>query len=101
MNCFDECWNLTDKIGHKLGCKLLNGKFEDDMHPEYCEHFKFIESCPNCMYHRTRLYESGTLDGVGYLCTLQDNKEIFQDVRPLAFNYSDVPKCPIGRFKRE
>lgn len=100
MNCFDECWYVTDKIGKQISCKLT-GEVIGEPIPEHCPHFKFIESCPNCINHKTRAYESGSLDGVGYLCKLQDNKEIFQDVRPLAFNYSDVPECPIGKFQKE
>ena len=102
MGCFNECWHMTDELGKNTGCKLYNKEFSrDDFCPEHCPNFKFIESCPNCIHHKTEIYGSGTFDGVGYLCTLQDDKEVFQDVRPLSFNYSDIPECPIGKFQKE
>ena len=103
MNCIkDECWKLKeDSLTGNLICTENNVDITDTVDIiENCPNYIPVESCPTCRYHKTYVYETGNLDGVGYRCSLQDGKEVYQDVNPLDCNYSDVPKCPIERYVR-
>lgn len=101
MNCLtDECWNLKeDRVKGKLFCTKLGIEVTNmiDLIQE-CEDYSPIEGCPTCRYHDAYVYESGFLDGIEYSCSLQDDKAIYHDVKPLDSNYAGIPKCPINRW---
>lgn len=103
MNCLtDECWKLKeDSLTGKLICTENNIDITDTVDLiENCPNYTPIESCPTCRYHSAYIYETGTVDGVGYSCSLQNGKEVYQDVKPMGSDYADVPKCPIDRYVR-
>lgn len=101
MNCLDgECWKLKeDSLTGKLFCMEYRIEITNMVDLiENCDSYTPIQSCPTCRYHQTYAYGPGY--GIGYSCSLQGEKEVYQDVRPLSSNYADVPKCPIERYVR-
>ena len=99
MNCIDnECKHLYSEMG-EMFCELTHEEVPDNIDEIQCEHYLQARTCIDCVYSKTTIYETGTIDDIEYRCPFQSNKLIYDDSNAMNRHYLDVPECNIDKFE--
>lgn len=101
MNCIDNACKYCEKhyLDDVIRCTLTDTIVPDNIDETQCEKFTQAKTCLDCKHAKREIYETGSIDGIGYRCPFQTNKEIYHDVCWMSCHYADIPECNIGRFE--
>ena len=94
-----DCKYLLENYNNTFTCKKTGKTFED--WDSACAQFKKLCACDTCMFSNTRVYELGEIDEIDYVCTLQNNKVMFEDTDPIRIKNSEFPECNIRLYEEK
>lgn len=101
MNCIDNACKYCKQcyLDDVIWCTLTDTVVPDNIDETQCENFVQSKTCLDCKHAKREIYETGSIDGIGYRCPFQNNKLIYDDSNVYSTHYADIPECNIGRFE--